>query len=303
MQINRLFEMVYILLNKKQVTARELSERFEVSTRTIYRDIDTLCEAGVPIYTNKGKGGGIGLLDNFILNKSYLSSNEQQEILVALQSMRAATGAEQNEVLGKLSALFGNEEVDWIEVDFGSWDNNEKQRFETLKHAILDKKVVRFEYYNARMEKVSREVEPLQLSFKEKSWYLKGYCELREEMRLFKLSRIRHLECLEQHFERSLRVTKKEEDVLFNSARESKSTKLWIDKSQAYRIFDEFDEEQVVKDEWGNFIVEVFYPQDLWLYGYILSFGQYIKVLEPSYVRDVIKGHLKKAYELYEDQK
>lgn len=303
MQINRLFEMVYILLNKKQVTARELSERFEVSTRTIYRDIETLCEAGVPIYTNKGKGGGIGLLDNFVLNKSYLSSNEQQEILVALQSMSAATCTDQHDVLGKLSALFGSEEADWIEVDFGSWDNKEKQRFEILKHAILNKKVVRFEYYNTRMEKASREVEPLQLGFKEKSWYLKGYCKLREEMRLFKLTRIRELECLEQHFERSLRVTKKEEDVLFSSTREAKGTKLWIDKSQAYRIYDEFDEEQVTKDEQGNFNVEIFYPQDAWLYGYILSFGHHIKVIEPSYIRDIIKEQLKKAYELYEDQK
>ena len=93
MQLNRLFEIVYILLNRKQVTARELAQRFEVSTRTIYRDIESLTEAGVPVYTNKGKGGGISLLDNFILNKSYLNTDEQQEILTALQGLKVTLRA------------------------------------------------------------------------------------------------------------------------------------------------------------------------------------------------------------------
>ncbi|WP_243145627.1 helix-turn-helix transcriptional regulator, partial [Clostridium neonatale] len=101
MQINRLFEIVYILLNKKSITAKELSEHFEVSQRTIYRDIDTLCECGIPIYTSKGKGGGIGLLDSFILNKSILSEDEQNEILCALKSLQATNYKDNNSVLSK----------------------------------------------------------------------------------------------------------------------------------------------------------------------------------------------------------
>ncbi|MCL2775402.1 MAG: HTH domain-containing protein, partial [Oscillospiraceae bacterium] len=106
MQINRLFEIVYMLMNKKAATAKELSDHFEVSQRTIYRDIDILNEAGIPVYTNKGKGGGISILDNFLLNKSVFSDQEQNEILFALQSFRAVKYVNADTVLTKLSAIF-----------------------------------------------------------------------------------------------------------------------------------------------------------------------------------------------------
>ena len=106
MQINRLFEIVYILLDKKTVTARELSEHFEVSKRTIYRDIEILSQAGIPIYTTKGKGGGISVLPEFVLNKSILSDREQNEILSALQSLNALNGSTADPVLNKLATLF-----------------------------------------------------------------------------------------------------------------------------------------------------------------------------------------------------
>ena len=106
MQINRLFEIIYILLNKKSITATELAKHFEVSVRTIYRDIDTLSFAGIPIYAVQGKGGGISLLDDYILDKSLLSEKEQNEILYALQSLSAAKVPESKEVLERLSRLF-----------------------------------------------------------------------------------------------------------------------------------------------------------------------------------------------------
>lgn len=87
MQINRLFEIVYILLDKKRVTSRELAERFEVSSRTIYRDIETLSAAGIPVYMSKGKGGGISLLPDFVLNKAVITDEEKEEILSSLKAV------------------------------------------------------------------------------------------------------------------------------------------------------------------------------------------------------------------------
>lgn len=107
MQINRLFEIVYILLDKKNVTAKELGERFNVSTRTIYRDIETLSGAGIPVYMSKGKGGGVRLLDHFVLNKSMLSESEQSEILTALSALQSVGQAEAQTALSKLSGIFG----------------------------------------------------------------------------------------------------------------------------------------------------------------------------------------------------
>lgn len=100
MQISRLFEIVYLLLDKKCITAQELADRFEVSARTIYRDIDTLSQAGIPVFASRGKGGGIRLMDNFILNKSVLSKEEQSSILSALHGMNALQPGQTGAVLG-----------------------------------------------------------------------------------------------------------------------------------------------------------------------------------------------------------
>ncbi|MDR1440129.1 MAG: HTH domain-containing protein, partial [Clostridiales bacterium] len=141
MQISRLFEIVYLLLNKKSVTANELAEHFEVSGRTILRDIDTLSAAGIPVYTSQGKGGGISILDNFVLNKATISDEEQNQILLALQSLSAVGQAEADRILTKLRAIFDKAATDWIAVDFSRWGNSraDRERFETLKRAVVGK--------------------------------------------------------------------------------------------------------------------------------------------------------------------
>jgi Predicted transcriptional regulator len=128
MQVNRLFEIVYILLEKKKVTANELAEHFEVSKRTILRDIDALTIAGIPIYTSKGKGGGISILDNFVLNKTTISDEEQSEILMSLQSLAATKYLDDSKILSKLETLFQKTDTNWIEVDFSRWNSIERDK-------------------------------------------------------------------------------------------------------------------------------------------------------------------------------
>jgi predicted DNA-binding transcriptional regulator YafY len=168
MQINRLFEIIYILLSKKSITANELAERFEVSVRTIYRDIDTLSSAGIPIYASQGKGGGISLLDDYVLDKSVLSDSEQNEILYALQSLTIAQAPEADKVLARLSSLFNKNRANWIEVDFSPWgsDKNRTCRFTVIKNAILNRQVIEFNYINSSGEKVSGELNQLNSSSK-----------------------------------------------------------------------------------------------------------------------------------------
>lgn len=298
MQINRLFEIVYILLNKKSITAKELSEHFEVSQRTIYRDIDTLCECGIPIYTSKGKGGGIGLLDSFILNKSILSEDEQNEILCALKSLQATNYKDNNSVLSKLSNLFGTTNTNWIEIDFSGWNPNSEENFSLLKHAILNTKVVSFDYYSSYGEKTTRSVEPLQLWFKDKNWYLKAFCKLKESYRIFRLSRIKNLFISDETFIRKLpeiqlesRSLEKNHDIV--------NLKLNINSSQSYRVYDEFDYDQITVNDDNTFTVSASYPQGEWIYSYILSFGPDATVLEPEYVRNIIKGRLNKMINKY----
>lgn len=298
MQVNnRLFEIIYILMQKKKVTAKELADKFEVSTRTIYRDIEILSRANIPVYATKGKEGGIGLLEGYVLNKCILSEEEQNQILFALQGMKKVRGKEEKNILEKLSTLFNKEINDWIKVDFSNWekDNEQEERFDMIKTAILNKNLIKFTYYNSNGERSKRIVEPLQIWFKYKSWYLISYCRLKEDYRIFKINRIKEIEILQKHFERNLPKEKKEEKYSLKNI----SLELEINKEMTYRVYDEFENREITKKEDGNFIVNVEYPENEWIYGYILSFGEYAKVLKPEYAKTIIKDKLQKTLKNY----
>ena len=294
MQINnRLFEIIYILMQKRKITAKELADKFEVSTRTIYRDIEILCNANIPIYSSKGKDGGICLLDEYILNKALLSEEEQNQILFALQGMKKVAGQDEKHILEKLSMLFNKKVDDWIKIDFSNWgkDNTQKERFDILKTAILNKNKIEFTYYNSNGDKSKRIVEPLQIWFKDKSWYLISYCKLKEDYRIFKIARIKDINILGEHFKRDLPEEPKKEKYNF----EIISLELEISKKMAFRVYDEFESNDITKNQDGNFIVKVEYPENEWVYSYILSFGEYIKILSPNKIKNILKDKLEKT--------
>ena len=295
MQVNnRLFEIVYILMQKKKTTAKELADRFEVSTRTIYRDIETLSGANIPIYASKGKDGGIGLLDEYVLNKTILSEEEQNQILFALQGMKKVKGQDEKDILEKLSILFNKKINDWIKIDFSNWGNVQEERFDIIKSAILNKQLIGFTYYNSNGEESKRIVEPLQIWFKDKSWYLVSYCKLKQDYRIFKIARIKEVKMLQEHFEREL---PKEENEQYNF--KIIELELEINKAMTYRVYDEFESKEITKKQDGNFIIKVKYPESEWVYGYILSFGEYAKVLNPNYAKNIIKDKLEKTLKNY----
>lgn len=293
MQVDRLFQIIYLLLERKTITAKELAEKFEVSTRTIYRDIEVLSAARIPIYTSKGKNGGICILDNYILDKSLLSEEEQYQILFALQGMEKISYSDGKRILEKMSSLFQKSKTNWIEEDFSDWgiEDKEEDVFYLIKDAILNQRILTFVYYNSYGEKSIRKVEPLQIYFKNRAWYLKAYCKEKEDYRLFKITRMREIKVLQENFHRKLpdRIQKKEEI-------KKVCLELEISKIMSYRVFDEFREEEISINENGNFNIKVEYPQNDWVYGYILYFGENIKVVSPGWVREKIKEKLKKKH-------
>ena len=202
MQESRLFKIVYHLLDKGQATAPELAQKFEVSVRTIYRDIDALSGAGIPIYTETGRNGGIRLMNDFVLDKAVLSEEEKQEILTALQSINFTQHNNSRQTLQKLSAIFNLSSEDWLEVDFSRWGNNgtDNEKFELLKSAVIHRKCVKITYANSYGTIAERIVQPLKLSYKSMSWYLKAYCTEKQNYRIFKLTRIIDLEVLADSF-------------------------------------------------------------------------------------------------------
>lgn len=288
MQISRLFEIVYLLMNKKNMTARELSEHFEVSQRTIYRDIETLCQAGIPIYTSKGKGGGIALMENFVLNKSVLSEQEQNEILSALSLLKVTTNEENGQVLSKLGALFGNKRSDWIEVDFSNWNSTEedKHKFSLLKDAIMNYCVITFQYYNSNGECSLRRVEPYKMVFRSQAWYLFGYCREKKNMRYFKISRIRELHKEDEHFQLSRKEYHSCSDPPYTVTDDSLPVHLRISPELGFRVYDEFPQEAIKVEADGSFNIRTNLGVGSWLPGYLMSFEDYLEVLEPQYLRE-----------------
>ena len=300
MQISRLLEMVYILLEQKTITAKQLSEKFNVSQRTIYRDIDILTLAGIPVYTEKGKGGGINILPEFVINKSILSNQEQHEILLALQTLSNVKSPETGQTLKKLSALFNKNIEDWLLVDFSDWSFTGSSYFEDFKTAILQRRIVDFEYYGTSGEKTKRQIEPIQLWFKQKAWYIKGFCLKRQDIRLFKLNRIKGLKITKTNFsKRNISNNDLDEKITQEPKEELVTLKLKVAPEMSHRIFDEFCEDMTEKQSDGSFIVSVKWRLDHWLYGLILSYGEFIEVLEPEFVRVKIKEKLVKIDKIY----
>ena len=290
MQIHRLFEIVYLLLDTPNITARQLAERFEVSERTIYRDVDVLSGAGIPVYAAKGKGGGIRLLPDYVLDKSLLSEKE-----------REATGGEDPAVTDKLFRLFHKAEASWIEVDFSSWgrDPAEKEAFDVLKAAILNAHLVCLTYYNAAGEQSERVVEPVRLHFKGGRWYLQAYCRTRQAWRTFRLSRIGRAVRLEESFPPRLDGPPPLEAAAPASAVTALS--LRFAPTAAYRVFDSFRREDIRREEDGSLSVSAWYPEDTWVYGFLLSFGGEVEVLSPPHIRRILWEKARDVLQMYSE--
>lgn len=299
MQINRLFQIVYYLLEHGKSSAPELAKKFEVSTRTVYRDLDTLSAAGIPIYAMQGKGGGISLLENYVLDKSLFSEKEQEQILMALQGIASTEGEKADELLSKLSALFQIKGTDWIEVDFSDWNKNEADRdiFNKIKKAIFDRHLITFSYFGSDGQRLSRSVKPMKLIFKSKDWYLYGYCFLRNDYRFFKLTRIKDLVISTETFIRE--VSEAPKTRMANKNYNTVSLTLKFSPRVAFRVYDEFTDSVTVDGE-NNLYVTTTLPDNEFVYNYLLTFGDAVEVLAPAHVRKAVKDKVCSILKIYE---
>ena len=294
MKDNRLFKMLYYILEKEKVTAKELADKFEVSLRTIYRDVDTLCDVGIPLYTTQGKGGGIEILPDFVLDKSLLTNEEKEQILASLQGLENTNKLYESELLKKLSGLFKIKNTNWIEVDFSSWQNSNNV-FEELKEAILNKRIITFDYFSSKEEETKRCVKPIRLLFKGQGWYLYAYCLKREDFRYFKLNRIKNLvlteDCYNDIFEDVVLKTEYKSDNLI-------TLDLKFDKTVAFRVYDEITT-PITQDAEGNLLCKLTIENDYNLYYYRFTFAESVEVLAPFSVRTEFKEKLEKMLNLY----
>lgn len=297
MQESRLFRIVYYLLEKGQATAPELADRFEVSVRTIYRDIDSLSGAGIPIYAESGRNGGIRLMTGFVLDQAVLSKEEKQEILAALQSINITQNISESQILQKLSAVFGLSSENWLEVDFSRWGDQKKldnEKFELLKKAVIHCKSVKIHYAGTNGTERERIVQPYKLVYKAKAWYLRAFCTEKQDMRTFKLNRILDYEMLEEGFvRRSFPADPDDVEI------DCPLVTLRFPKEMAYRVYDEFDKTQIRIQENGDLVASAAMPEGAWLTGFLLSFGTQVEILSPAHLRKEIARQAEMIVEKY----
>lgn len=202
MQIDQLFEFVYVLIDKKQVTAKAMAQRFGVSVRTIYRWVEALSLSGIPLYSLKGRGGGIAISEQYAMDNTLLSEDERLAILSSLKALNALSGNPSSlpdansKAVEKLSHLVTSD-ADWLQVDFAPWSpevSEVRNLFSLLRDSILKKRQVSFDYFTGDGRSEKRIIHPWKLIFRGQAWYLWGWCTTRQAQRFFKLTRMRKVQ-------------------------------------------------------------------------------------------------------------
>jgi len=307
MKIDRLIGILSILLQKEMVTAPELADHFEVSRRTINRDIEALCMAGIPIQTMQGAGGGISIMNGYRMDRTILSSRDMQMILAGLRSLDSVSGSRYyGQLMEKLQAgsssfISGR---DSILIDLSAWYGESlPTKIELIQDAIELKKRIRFSYYSPKGES-GREIEPYYLIFKWSSWYVYGFCLLRKDFRLFKLNRmdkITHGVPFEER--KDIPMPDLSNEKIFPPAGRVKAV---FDPSLKWRLVEEYGVDSFVEQPDGTLLFEHEYADDEGLIAWILSCRDKVTVLEPESVREKlyrIAGDMAAKYEKKEKLK
>jgi len=302
MRTERLFNIVAKLISNDIVSAKDLADRFGVSTRTIYRDIDVLSVAGVPVYMKKGRGGGISLLEGYKLDKTMLKDEDIESIMMSIGALNATGYRGVDDVISKLSSIFKSHKTDdWVEIDFTEWDSHKSidSSFEKIKTAILEKRLITLSYLNSYGQRTQRTLAPLKLIFKARSWYVNAYCMDKKDVRMFKITRMREILLTDEIFarEKYLKILPKPKEQ--NRHYEIVNLKMKFKSQAAYLLYDWYKEEEIKKQSDGSYLVDTAFPMDEWVYSHILAYGHNVEVLEPQYIRDEIAKRFKNILDIY----
>ena len=308
MKINRLISIIIILIDKKRLSAKELADMFEVSTRTIYRDIETISMAGIPVHSTSGVGGGFEIMENYKMDKTTFSEADIATLLMGLSSIpNVMKNKEFTTTLTKIKQFMPTDKVDsshlqteQIHIDFSHWmgQRDLTPYLTIIKTALKESKILSFDYINHKGEKTSRQVEPYQLVLKSSHWYFQGYCYERNDFRLFKLTRLSHLKMKNTTFTPK-DYPKPLLDPTEHLAQLQRPIKLRIHTSIMERLLDYCDYESFLLDGTHHYNVEFPFIENDYHYNILLSFGEHCEVLEPLHIRSELKRKIDNLSQLY----
>lgn len=305
MKIDRLLSIIIHLLNHEITSAAKLAERFEVSRRTILRDIERISLAGIPIQSIPGANGGYSIMEGYKLDGQLVNAHEQASIITALQGLSSAyDGNRYGETLEKMVSILKKPPAQYIFFDFGATCENKRIQIKvkTLEKAIQDKIAVKILYVNAAGNATCRLVEPVALNYRWYAWYILAYCTMRQDYRLFKLARIEELESANMAFSRkhgnpaSLLEQADQSDL-----RKSLNVTLLCKAEVKVQVCEYLDGHLLENLKNGDFIfnMHVVEEERMW-FAILLSFGDKITVVEPEELKNQLSGMARKILSVYE---
>ncbi len=310
MKVDRLVSIIMILLEKKRIGAQELADMFEVSPRTIYRDIDAINMAGIPVRSMPGVGGGFEIMQEYKIDKKIFSKSDLSAILMGLSGLSSMIrGDELVNALAKVKSFIPVDVAKDIElkanqiyIDLSPWMNNTdiQPQLESIKMALQESRLLSFEYADRYGNRTSRIVEPYQLVLKSNRWYFQGYCYKRNDFRLFKLSRISDLHVQEQFF---IPRDYQKPQLDFGDMLITMQTEIIIriHKTIMDRVLDYCTYEHFLSDGDEHYIVRFPFIENDYYYNILLSFGDKCECLEPLHVRTQMKLRIQNIAALYKD--
>lgn len=311
MQIDELFELAYILIDKKQVTAKEMSVRFGVSVRTIYRWVEALSASGIPVHAVQGRGGGIAISEKYALDKTVLTEEERLAIVSSVKALSKLSGSQKSTLSANAKAAekisnLTSTEADWLEVDFAPWSpegQGVRELFGTLRDSILKKQQVGFDYFSSDGKKARRIVHPWKLVYRGQAWYLLGWCTERKTGRYFKLSRMLNVTQTSRSADinyKNVHGAVAQKNAEINSEKKLIQIKANVSAKKAFYFLDTFACSKIEPTPDESLTVTFSAPEETWLCGFLLSFGAELKIISPKEIKDKIIKMAKETFSQYE---
>jgi predicted DNA-binding transcriptional regulator YafY len=310
MKIDRLVSIIMVLLDKERIGAQELADMFEVSLRTIYRDIDTINLAGIPVSSISGVGGGFEIMQNYKIDKKVFSSGDLSAILMGLSNLsNMIQGGELVHALTKVKSFIPADKAKDIElkanqicIDLNPWMGSRsiQSHLEMIKTALQESKLLSFEYADRYGNETFRTAEPYQLVLKSNHWYFQGYCHKRNDYRLFRLSRIENLQMQKESFT----PRDYQKPILdFDDMLAAMQTEIIIriHTSIMERVLDYCDYDHFAPDDSEHYIVRFPFIENEYYYNILFSFGDKCECLEPPHIRAEMKRRIRDIAALYEN--
>lgn len=303
--------IIIYLLNNGRTSATHLAKKFEVSNRTIQRDMDAINMAGIPIVAYPGLQGGFEIMEGYRLSHQVLTKDELISIMTGLRGLQSQSSDERDAAgtLEKMRAMLKKKDLhytdkaleQWI-IDLSPWTSNEedKRKRELLRQAILNRNVVTFQYTNLQGAVSQAVTEPASVVHKGSHSYLYGFCRASSKAKLYRLSRMRELVVTPDIFDREIEPY--DADAIEAGWMRSASTVHLVLRFQPevrVRVEDSMQDGRITYEDGGTMLVEVVYPEDEWVYGMLLSYGDAVEVISPDSIRTIIRDRAMKVWQLY----